>query len=547
MKQKLKIESIKMCQRAPRMTSDLIDSERVYRTKAMIKRVGGAVAVCLADAALPGTARNKHMTILYRGDGRKWTKNEIEIIRKETQNWMKQKYERNPVRVPFTINFWGRNSVKIGGDLNDLCIHLRSKFAAMTSDKQRIPHSVLFKNGGHRNKARKNRKHSNRDCPQKRQHKKGGNMKKKLERMIGKMQELKDQKQRECELLEDQKSALKELANNADKLNDKELRQKIKEIAKSFKMRKNIKKRKNKKLKDCKEERKRKRKRIKNQKKLQREERRKAKEEKLEKLRCARIESLPSNKSEIGDSSTLYIYVDGYNVIGCDSSCRRNMRGRGGGIKRSRLRLTRLIQENFINKYGELGLNYNIAVKLWFDGNGKNEKYKDIEISFSTKRQIVDDKLVELFSKNDKKTNSNILVITSDKELTFRLYEIGVKVMKSGCFYKTFLKEKEKENDHDEDEEKKLEIEDFGETQVLKENDDDFEKHILSKIEEQWTTGTSSGESDESDHDDQDALDEVEGNDDFSEDQVEGNNDDEVQSLFDEVLNDDHSDYIIFH
>merc|ERR1712130_1037991 len=147
---------------------------------------------------------------------------------------------------------------------------------------------------------------------------------------------------------------------------------------------------------------------------------------------------------------------------------------------------------------------------------------KDIEISFSTKRQIVDDKLVELFSKNDKKTNSNILVITSDKELTFRLYEIGVKVMKSGCFYKAFLKEKEKENDHDEDEEKKLEIEDFGETEVLKENDDDFEKHILSKIEEKGATRTISGESDESDHDDQDALDEVEGNDDFSEDQVEG-------------------------
>merc|ERR1712154_133800 len=99
---------------------------------------------------------------------------------------------------------------------------------------------------------------------------------------IGKMQELKDQKQRECELLEDQKSALKELANNADKLNDKELRHKIKEIAKSFKMRKNIKKRKNKKLKDCKEERKRKRKRkrIKNQ--IATKKKKKKKKKKLE-------------------------------------------------------------------------------------------------------------------------------------------------------------------------------------------------------------------------------------------------------------------------
>eukprot|EP01083_Nonionella_stella_P052926 140248_1 len=102
----------------------LIESEEVYRTKAVIKRVGGAVSACLADAALPGTARNKHMTILYRGDGGKWRKNEIELIRKESENWIRQKYQSKQVPVTFTINHWDDGSVKIGGDLNDLCFHL---------------------------------------------------------------------------------------------------------------------------------------------------------------------------------------------------------------------------------------------------------------------------------------------------------------------------------------------------------------------------------------------------------------------------------------
>merc|ERR1712154_518294 len=138
----------------------------------------------------------------------------------------------------------------------------------------------------------------------------------------------------------------------------------------------------------------------------------------------------------------------------------------GGGMKKSRSRLAKLLQENFLNKFGELKLDYNVEMMLCFDGNGKDEKYGDIQFTFSTKKQIVDDKLVETFSKNNKKQNSNILVITTDKALTLRLYEIGCKVIKSSVFYKKYLKNKKgsisasnPNDDNDDNDEKKEEFE----------------------------------------------------------------------------------------
>eukprot|EP01083_Nonionella_stella_P067433 178368_1 len=48
-----------------------------------------------------------------------------------------------------------------------------------------------------------------------------------------------------------------------------------------------------------------------------------------------------------------------------------------------------------------------------------------------------------MLSKSGKDNNANELVITIDKAFTLLLYEIGVKVMKYGVFYKTFLSQKE--------------------------------------------------------------------------------------------------------
>merc|ERR1712113_270816 len=367
----------------------------------------------------------------------------------------------NKAPITFSISKWGKKSVKVEGDLESLCLYLRQKLNDLSNDKQRIPHIELFVNG--RND-KKNRKKGGRRNSKKENGKKlfGNNnsqkVRERLQRMIYKMQELRQKKLNEIQLLDEQEKKLQALLNNADNSDNKTIKNEIKNIAKSFKNKRkqfknnNNKQRKKYEKKQFKQQRKEFNKKRKEQRKLEKEERKRLKKEKIEKLSMARLELLPSDRNEIGGNSTLYVYVDGYNVIGCDGMCRKNMRGRGG-MKKARSRLAGLLQQNFLDTFGELKLDYDVAVNLWFDGNGKDEKYGDIQITFSTKKQIVDDKLVELFSKNNKKQNSNILVITTDKALTLRLYEIGCKVIKSSVFYKTFLKDKEENNNNEQKEE----------------------------------------------------------------------------------------------
>merc|ERR1711933_585962 len=96
---------------------------------------------------------------------------------------------------------------------------------------------------------------------------------------------------------------------------------------------------------------------------------------KVEQLENARCSSLPASKNEIGGNEVLNVYVDGYNIIGCDSLCRQNMRGKGGGMKKARIRMAELLQQRVLNKWSTLGFDYDLSVKLWFNGNGKNEKF----------------------------------------------------------------------------------------------------------------------------------------------------------------------------
>eukprot|EP01084_Bolivina_argentea_P134222 236786_1 len=164
-----------------------------------------------------------------------------------------------------------------------------------------------------------------------------------------------------------------------------------------------------------------------------------------EKLKNGLIESLPDVL--INNNDTLHIYIDGYNIIGCDRQCRDFMYKSKRTKYKARNRMAALIQHLFIEK---IKLKYNIVMHLWFDGhidkqytqNNKSiEIYKDIEITHTPINYVVDDKLVDEFSKINKDKNCNKLVITSDRELIIRLYECGVYSMKSGRFYKQFLKE----------------------------------------------------------------------------------------------------------
>jgi len=238
-----------------------IDPQRVYCTNASIRKVGGAVAVSLDDATLPGAKRNKHMTIMYRRRN-PWTKDEIAIIAKGTETWLQAKYGSAQAPITFTIEQWGNKSVKINGDLAILCMDLRKQFGAMSNDKQRVPHCELFK--GQKDKKRrichvcKGSDHLRKECPRKlakKQYKtpkasklndwptpqvsenaKGGKLKFKLERIINKTKEIRMRKERELKMLNEKENDLIRLSNEyeLDEIDDKVLRIKLKAIAQSF-------------------------------------------------------------------------------------------------------------------------------------------------------------------------------------------------------------------------------------------------------------------------------------------------------------------------
>lgn len=117
---------------------------REFRTAAVVERVGRAVAVSVADAALPGDAENKHMAVLYRHGGR-WSKEEVGAVRAEATRWMADQIGSERATVSFTIARWGRRSVKVGGNLLRMCLHLRRRFASLSVDTPRVPHISLFR------------------------------------------------------------------------------------------------------------------------------------------------------------------------------------------------------------------------------------------------------------------------------------------------------------------------------------------------------------------------------------------------------------------
>jgi len=231
----------------------------VYCTNAIIKRVGGAVAVSLEDATLPGSASNKHMTIMYRRR-HPWTNDEIAIIAKAKENWLQTKYESTQAPITFTIEQWGNKSVKINGDLAILCMDLRKQFGSMSASKQRVPHCELFKGQKGKRKCHvcKGGDHLRKECPRKQAKKqyktpkramlndwptpkvsengKGDKLKWKLEQIIVKTQEVRKRKERELQMFVEKENDLLRLLNDYDSqsIDDKVLRTQIKQIGQAF-------------------------------------------------------------------------------------------------------------------------------------------------------------------------------------------------------------------------------------------------------------------------------------------------------------------------
>merc|ERR1712154_138118 len=144
----------------------------------------------MGDATLPGNCNNKHMTILYRKRP-KWTESEIELISRETDLWLKQKYGNNKAPVTFTINKWGNQSCKINGKKDKNC-HICGESGHY---KKHCPQKQNYKNSKKCNKKFdkfEEKKNNEKKC-------KNGNekIKIKLQKMIAKTNTLKNVKKSE--------------------------------------------------------------------------------------------------------------------------------------------------------------------------------------------------------------------------------------------------------------------------------------------------------------------------------------------------------------
>jgi len=233
--------------------------------------------------------------------------------------------------------------------------------------------------------------------------------------------------QNEMEKMIRKQTELQNLLINSDNMSFKDIKSKMMEIVKKHKAQKKFKG--NKLIKSQNKADKMQRKEERKQQRLQRKA---AKMAKIKKLENARIDDLPV----MNNGECLIINIDGHNIMGCDGICRKQLRKRGQ--KRAKQRLCSLVYDFMEQIKGNIS--YDIKVNVWFDGYGKQYQYNDaFPVQFSGKNVTVDDVLVESYQ-NSQNTNGNVLVVTSDRELTLRLFDCGVKVIKSGVFYKKYLK-----------------------------------------------------------------------------------------------------------
>ena len=162
------------------------------------------------------------------------------------------------------------------------------------------------------------------------------------------------------------------------------------------------------------------RKREREQKKLDKQQRKmeykKLKWEQKKKVKNARVYSL--SDGILDQSKPLIINIDGYNIMGCDKVCKRLLKN--NEIDKAKERLNMLM--NNFNAGNNVSVGYQVKTQIWFVNNS------------------------DIISKSCTNSNGNLLFVTSDRKLTLELAENGVKVMKSGIFYKKYLSTKNNAN-----------------------------------------------------------------------------------------------------
>jgi len=486
-----------------------LDVSRVFCTSAQIKRVGRAVAVCLEDATLPGNAKHPHMVVLYRG-GRRWSKEEVAAIEAAAAQWKRERNGHESAPTTFTLSEWGNASAAIRGDLEALCLALRQRFASMSSDAQRIPHVELFRGDLKRRRAKTAKAakvcllcgsdaHFKRRCPHNAKFGKAKSMKAKakamvkgagkrskgakdkakeqqrLTAMLSRLRTVRERKDREAAMLREHETKMEALLCVADALDADALCAAIADIAHSFKAGKRSFKA------ELKMERgaeKAKRKEAKREQKQRRKQQKRDRKSALQRVRCS---SLPMSRLEIGGASVLRVHIDGYNAMGADKLCRKAMRSRRS--QWARARMARLIQRRFVDAFDAAQRGFGVAVTLWFDGKARAAKANANGSRFSVAfafAQSVDDALVSRLSANDEAQNRAVFVVSSDKALALRLDALGVRVVKSGAFYKGHLKAGD-DGDDDEKETAMMVDEDGDDTKEEQSNDADEDFLIVSQ------------------------------------------------------------------
>merc|ERR1719334_2413061 len=256
-----------------------------------------------------------------------------------------------------------------------------------------------------------------------------------LTAMLSRLRTVRERKDREAAMLREHETKMEALLCVADALDADAFCAAIADIAHSFKAgKRNFKA-------ELKMERgaeKAKRKEAKREQKQRRKQQKRDRKTALRRVRCS---ALPTSRLEIGGASVLRVHIDGYNAMGADKLCRKAMRSRRS--QWARARMARLIQRRFVDAFNAAQRGFGVAVTLWFDGKARaadanaNANGSRFSVAFA---ESVDDALVSRLSANDKAQNRAVFVVSSDKALALRLDALAVRVVKSGAFFKRYLK-----------------------------------------------------------------------------------------------------------
>merc|ERR1719464_1397495 len=318
------------------------------------------------------------MTVLYRAR-RRWSKEEIAAIDAAAAQWKCENNGHESAPTTFTLSEWGPRSVAIRGDLEALCLALRRRFAALSSDAQRIPHCELFRGDLKRRRAKtaKSAKvclvcgaadHFKRRCPHRAKTatakskgaKKTFKQQKRLDAMLIRLRSVRERKESEAAMLREHETKMENLLCVADALDANALSAAIADIARSFKARKRHFKQSRKIERGAKKAQRREAKRE------QKQRRKQQKRDRRASLKGVRCSALPMSRLEIGGASELRLFVDGYNAMGADALCRKAMRARQS--QWARARMARLFQRRFVDAFDATQRGFGVAVSVLFEG-----------------------------------------------------------------------------------------------------------------------------------------------------------------------------------